>query len=99
MKPGEIITAEGWIEINAGRKVKTIKVANTGDRPIQIGSHFHFVDVNDFLIFDRNEAVGMHLNIPSGTAVRIEPGEEREVELVDFGGRRQVFRMKKGADS
>lgn len=91
MIPGEIRTAEGLIEINAGRPVKTVRVASTGDRPIQVGSHFHFVEVNKFLEFDREQAVGMHLNIPSGTAVRFEPGEEKEVELVEFGGKRHVF--------
>lgn len=68
MKPGEIKPAEGWIEINVGRDTKTVKVANTGDRPIQVGSHFHFMEVNKFLEFDREQAVGMHLNIPSGAA-------------------------------
>lgn len=91
MKPGEIQPADGYIEINVGRAKKTIRVANTGDRPIQVGSHFHFVEVNRFLEFDREEAVGMHLNIPSGTAVRFEPGEEKEVELAEFGGKRHVF--------
>jgi urease subunit beta len=91
MIPGEIRTAEGMIEINAGRPFKTIRVANTGDRPIQVGSHFHFIEVNKFLEFDREQSVGMHLNIPSGTAVRFEPGEEKEVELVEFGGKRHVF--------
>ncbi|MBO0601724.1 urease subunit beta [Sporosarcina sp. E16_3] len=91
MIPGEIRTAEGMIEINAGRPVKTVRVANTGDRPIQVGSHFHFIEVNKYLEFDREQAVGMHLNIPSGTAVRFEPGEEKEVELVEFGGKRHVF--------
>lgn len=91
MIPGEVKTAEGFIEINVGREVKTVRVANTGDRPIQVGSHFHFIEVNRFLEFDREQAVGMHLNIPSGTAVRFEPGEEKEVELVEFGGKRHVF--------
>ncbi|QTD39992.1 urease subunit beta [Sporosarcina sp. Te-1] len=91
MIPGEMKTAEGWIDINAGRPVKKVRVANTGDRPIQVGSHFHFIEVNRFLEFDRECAVGMHLNIPSGTAVRFEPGEEKEVELVEFGGKRHVF--------
>lgn len=95
MKPGEIKPAEGWIEINVGRDTKTVTVANTGDRPIQVGSHFHFIEVNKFLEFDREQAVGMHLNIPSGTAVRFEPGEEKEVELVEFGGRRHVFGLNK----
>ncbi|MBO1911644.1 urease subunit beta, partial [Microvirga sp. 3-52] len=73
MIPGEIRPAEGTIEINAGRPTKTVRVANTGDRPIQVGSHFHFIEVNKNLEFDREQAVGMHLNIPSGTAVRFEP--------------------------
>ena len=91
MIPGEIRPADKMIEINVGRSVKKTRVANTGDRPIQVGSHFHFIEVNKFLHFDREEAVGMHLNIPSGTAVRFEPGEEKEVELVEFGGKRHVF--------
>lgn len=91
MIPGEIRTAEGEIEINVGRKTKTVRVANTGDRPIQVGSHYHFIEVNKYLMFDREHSVGMHLNIPSGTAVRFEPGEEKEVELVEFGGKRHVF--------
>lgn len=95
MIPGEIKTAEGFIEINVGRDVLTVRVANTGDRPIQVGSHFHFIEVNKFLEFDRNQAVGMHLNIPSGTAVRFEPGEEKEVELVEFGGKRHVFGLNR----
>lgn len=95
MIPGEIRTAEGDIEMNFGRPVKKIRVANTGDRPIQVGSHFHFIEVNKHLEFDREEAVGMHLNIPSGTAVRFEPGEEKEVELTEFGGKRHVFGLNK----
>lgn len=91
MIPGEIRPADKMIELNVGRSVMTIRVANTGDRPIQIGSHFHFIEVNKYLQFDRESAVGMHLNIPSGTAVRFEPGEEKEVELVEFGGKRHVF--------
>ena len=95
MIPGEIRPAAGMIEINVGRPVKTIRVANTGDRPIQVGSHFHFVEVNKYLTFDRELSVGMHLNIPSGTAVRFEPGEEKEVELTEFGGKRHVFGLNK----
>ncbi|MER2089477.1 urease subunit beta [Sporosarcina sp. JAI121] len=95
MIPGEIRPAEGLIEINVGRPVKTVRVANTGDRPIQVGSHFHFVEVNKYLTFNREESVGMHLNIPSGTAVRFEPGEEKEVELTEFGGKRHVFGLNK----
>lgn len=91
MIPGEIRPADKTLEINVGRAVKTLRVANAGDRPIQVGSHFHFIEVNKYLQFDREEAVGMHLNIPSGTAVRFEPGEEKEVGLVEFGGKRHVF--------
>ncbi|MFJ7889235.1 urease subunit beta [Lysinibacillus xylanilyticus] len=95
MIPGEIRTAKGEIEMNVGRATKTIVVANTGDRPIQVGSHFHFIEVNRFLEFNRQEAIGMHLNIPSGTAVRFEPGEEKEIELVEFGGKSHVFGLNK----
>lgn len=89
--PGEYRLAEGAIEINAGRKKTTIRVSNTGDRPIQVGSHIHFVEVNSQLSFDRKEAIGRRLNIPAGTAVRFEPGEEMEVELVELGGNRCVY--------
>ena len=95
MIPGEIRASEDLIEINFGRTVSTVLVANTGDRPIQVGSHFHFIEVNKFLEFDRQQAVGMHLNIPSGAAVRFEPGEEKKVDLVEFGGKRQVFGLNK----
>ncbi|MFJ8517498.1 urease subunit beta [Lysinibacillus xylanilyticus] len=95
MIPGEIRTAKGEIEMNVGRATKSIVVANTGDRPIQVGSHFHFIEVNRFLEFNRQEAIGMHLNIPSGTAVRFEPGEEKEIELVEFGGKSHVFGLNK----
>ena len=84
--PGEIITAEGDIEINAGRRKGRVRVVNTGDRPVQVGSHYHFFEVNRALEFDRAAAWGMHLDIPAGTAVRFEPGESREVELTEFGG-------------
>lgn len=90
MIPGEYILAEGNIEINAGRKTATIVVVNTGDRPVQIGSHFHFFEVNKQLAFEREKAFGMRLNIAAGTAVRFEPGEEKEVELVEFGGAKKV---------
>lgn len=89
--PGEYRLAEGHIEINAGRKKTKIRVSNTGDRPIQVGSHIHFVEVNRELSFDRGETIGMRLNIPAGTAVRFEPGEEKEVELTEIGGNRRVF--------
>ena len=89
--PGEIIAADGDIEINAGRAKATVKAINTGDRPIQVGSHFHFFEVNKALEFDRAQAFGMHLDIPAGTAVRFEPGEAKEVTLVAFGGTGEIF--------
>jgi len=91
MIPGEIIPAPGTIEINAGRTGVTLRVANTGDRPIQVGSHYHFYETNLALKFDRQAARGMRLNIPAGTAVRFEPGQKREVELVPYAGKRRVF--------
>ena len=91
MIPGEIITPEGEIELNKGRSTVQLKVANTGDRPIQIGSHFHFYEVNAALKFDREIARGMRLDIPAGTAVRFEPGDEKEVTLVALAGSRQVY--------
>ena len=89
--PGEIIVAEGDIEINAGRRTASLKALNTADRPIQIGSHYHFFEVNKALEFDRKSAFGMHLDIPAGTAVRFEPGESKEVTLVEFGGTGEIF--------
>jgi urease subunit beta len=91
MIPGEIIAEAGEIELNAGRPTLRVTVANTGDRPIQVGSHFHFYEVNAALSFDRESTRGMRLNIPAGTAVRFEPGDQREVELVPFVGSRQVY--------
>lgn len=91
MIPGEYILAEGDIECNVGRATETITVVNTGDRPVQVGSHFHFFEVNREMEFDREKAFGMRLNIPAGTAVRFEPGEEKDVELVEFGGNKRVF--------
>jgi len=91
MIPGEIIPAAGEIELNAGRPTVTLTVANTGDRPIQVGSHFHFAETNDALTFDRTAARGMRLDIPAGTAVRFEPGQTREVTLVAFAGAREVY--------
>jgi urease subunit beta len=90
MIPGELVTAEGEIELNAGRETKTLRVMNTGDRPIQVGSHFHFASVNDALSFDRSAAEGFRLDVPAGTSVRFEPGAERDVELVALGGARKV---------
>ncbi|MBW4649940.1 MAG: urease subunit beta [Kastovskya adunca ATA6-11-RM4] len=91
MIPGEMIVQDGEIELNAGRPTVQLQVANTGDRPIQVGSHFHFFEVNEALDFDREQAHGMRLDIPAGTAVRFEPGDEREVTLVPFAGSRQVY--------
>ena len=91
MIPGEIITADGYIELNAGRKTITQAVANTGDRPVQVGSHYHFFETNHALHFDRAKARGFRLNIPAGTAVRFEPGQSRTVELVAYAGDRNVF--------
>lgn len=91
MIPGEQIIQKEEIELNVGRPTLRLSVANTGDRPIQVGSHFHFYEVNDALSFDREPTKGMRLNIPAGTAVRFEPGDEREVELVPFVGSRQVY--------
>ncbi|MNN68613.1 Urease subunit beta [compost metagenome] len=91
MIPGEFRTQEEWIEINAGRVTEKLIVVNSGDRPIQIGSHFHFFEVNRALLFDRELAFGMRLNIPAGTAVRFEPGEEKPVELVALGGMKRSY--------
>jgi urease subunit beta len=91
MRPGEIITAPGDILLNAGRPVLRLSVANSGDRPIQVGSHYHFYETNQALEFDRPAALGYRLNIPAGTAMRFEPGQRREVELVPYGGARQVW--------
>jgi len=89
--PGEVIAAEGEIKLNEGRDTVTLSVANTGDRPIQVGSHYHFYETNSALDFDRETAKGFRLNIPAGTAVRFEPGQTREVELVAYAGDRQVY--------
>ena len=91
MIPGEYQIQDGEIELNAGRRTLTLNVANSGDRPIQVGSHYHFFETNDALAFDRAAARGMRLNIPAGTAVRFEPGQSREVELVELAGDRRVF--------
>ena len=91
MIPGEIVTADGDLELNAGRRVTRLTVANTGDRPIQVGSHYHFFETNPALRFDRAQARGCRLDIPAGTAVRFEPGQEREVELVEYAGAREVY--------
>jgi urease subunit beta len=91
MIPGEILVAEGDIELNAGRSTVTLTVANTGDRPIQVGSHYHFFETNAALQFDRDKARGFRLDIPAGTATRFEPGQSREVRLVAYAGGRVVI--------
>lgn len=91
MKPGEIIAAKGEIELNAGLPTVTIEVENSGNRPVQVGSHYHFYESNAGLLFDRDKVRGMRLDIPAGTAVRFEPGQKREVTLVPLSGRREVY--------
>ena len=91
MIPGEFQIQPGDIELNVGRRTVSLSVANSGDRPIQVGSHYHFFETNDALAFDRALSRGMRLNIPAGTAVRFEPGQSREIELVDLSGGRRVF--------
>ncbi len=91
MIPGEIRTTQGDITLNAGRSTVTVTVENNGDRPVQIGSHYHFFEVNPALIFEREKTRGFHLNIASGTAVRFEPGQSRDVELVAYAGKREVY--------
>ena len=91
MIPGEVITLSGDIELNAGRPAITITVSNSGDRPIQVGSHYHFAETNPALKFDRAKARGHRLDIPAGTAVRFEPGQTRDVQLVPFSGKREVW--------
>ena len=91
MIPGEVMTAQGSIELNKGAETVTLTVANTGDRPIQVGSHYHFFETNAGLRFDRDKARGMRLDIAAGTAVRFEPGQERDVTLVPLGGKREVY--------
>ena len=89
--PGELLPEPGEIVLNAGRPVTTLLVANTGDRPVQVGSHFHFFEANSALEFDRDAARGLRLDIPAGTAIRFEPGDSREVKLVPFAGERRIF--------
>src|ERR671932_571211 len=91
MIPGEIVTVDGSIELNQGRERVTVRVANSGDRPIQVGSHYHFYETNEALKFDREKARGFRLDIAAGTAVRFEPGQERDVTLVAYAGARRVF--------
>ncbi len=91
MIPGEVIVYNETIELNAGKETKILEITNTGDRPVQVGSHFHFFEVNKLLSFDRGLAYGFRLNIASGTSVRFEPGEVKSVELVELGGNKRVF--------
>ncbi|MEN5279446.1 urease subunit beta [Brucella sp. TWI432] len=91
MIPGEFFVEEGTIELNAGRETRKMAVENTGDRPIQVGSHYHFFETNGALSFDREKARGFRLNIPAGTAIRFEPGQDREVELVAIDGTREIY--------
>ena len=95
MIPGEVITQDGDITLNTGQPAITLKVANTGDRPVQVGSHYHFYETNPGLRFDREAARGMRLDMAAGTAVRFEPGQERDVTLVPLGGKREVYGFRK----
>jgi len=94
MIPGELLPADGEIELNAGRPTLTTAVTNSGDRPIQVGSHYHFFEVNDALLFDRAPCLGFRLDIPAGTAVRFEPGQTRTVQLVAYAGSRTIYGFK-----
>jgi len=89
--PGEIIPKQGEIELNLGKEVKTVKVSNSGDRPVQVGSHYHFFEANSALLFDREITLGMRLDIPAGTAIRFEPGDTTDVKLVPFAGLRNAY--------
>lgn len=95
MIPGEYLLEGAPLELNAGRRTHRLEVVNTGDRPVQVGSHYHFLEVNRCLAFDRAAAYGMRLNIPAGTAVRFEPGDTREVELVEIGGSREIVGLNR----
>lgn len=96
--PGQILCASGSIELNSGRELKQIMIANTGDRPIQVGSHYHFFEVNKALKFDRVAALGFRLDIPAGTAVRFEPGDTKQVQIVAMAGNRQVYGLNNLVD-
>ena len=98
MIPGEFIIKEGTIEYNKGKESIQLGVINTGDRPIQIGSHYHFYELNDYLKYDREKAYGKRLDIPSGTAVRFEPGDKKEINLIDIGGVRRVYGLRNLVD-
>lgn len=96
MIPGEVIAANGDIELNAGLPVITLDVSNTGDRPVQVGSHYHFYETNPGLSFDREQTRGLRLDIPAGTAVRFEPGQTRTVRLIPFAGKREIYGFRQG---
>ncbi|MFS0691149.1 urease subunit beta [Sporosarcina sp. 179-K 8C2 HS] len=98
MIPGEVFLKDEEIVCNEGRKTSKLKVINTGDRPVQVGSHYHFYEVNRALQFSRDEAYGKRLNVPAGAAVRFEPGDEKEIELVDYAGKRQVYGFRNKVD-
>ena len=98
MLPGEYVLKEEDIIINEGKEISMISVTNTGDRPVQIGSHFHFYEVNEALQFDREKAYGKRLNVPAGAAVRFEPGDEKEIQLIDFAGERRVYGFNNKVD-
>ncbi len=98
MKPGEYVLRKEPIFCNQGKEAVKMTVINRGDRPIQVGSHFHFFEVNTGLVFNRGEAFGLHLNIPAGTAVRFEPGDAKEIELVPFAGERRVYGLNNGTN-
>lgn len=98
MEPGQLFLKEEPIICNEGRDVSRLKVTNTGDRPVQIGSHFHFYEVNEALKFNREDALGKRLNVPAGAAVRFEPGDEKEVELVSYAGERKVYGFNNNTD-
>ncbi|MDD6796536.1 MAG: urease subunit beta [Clostridiaceae bacterium] len=98
MTPGQLFIKDGTINYNAGKEAIQLEVVNTGDRPVQIGSHFHFYEVNEFLKFDREKAYGKRLDIPSGTAVRFEPGDKKVINLIDIGGTRRVYGLRNLVD-
>ena len=93
--PGEIIPEQGEIELNLTKQVKTVTVSNSGDRPVQVGSHYHFFETNEYLVFDRQLSYGKRLNIPSGTAVRFEPGQSKDVELIEINGLKKIYGFNK----
>ena len=95
MKPGEVITKKEEIDLNKNSKVIKVKISNSGDRPVQVGSHYHFFETNKYLVFDRKLAYGMRLNIPSGTAVRFEPGQSKDVELIEINGLKKIYGFNK----